>query len=697
MAEQEIPKLSDLDPQYWSSGLSAQLMYLKVSKLANELTEKYNKNYLDGLKSTIEKLGIELDAEQQTMIAITSEEYSTNTVQYKDFFDYIYQLLLKLKDDLEQGVEPNIAQLWAEEIQNQADTIKESRIKELKRSKYTYLNGSTISREIQQDTSLTNSQMKVIWEPTEPNQFYDYYVKLFSKNKLKAEYNITKADSSVTILATPGSVWYYDSTQIKINELGGVEITPNGSNNVTLTIATNYSHDDTGVFYVVTNAVSKIKLLKNQETNTYTGSIQVIIEDGNKEKITLYPVHLEEKIHPNYPPNEIMPIDEGIIFLPELSFPFSQERRTLIDTDKYQGLICDFNTIAFNEPPSSSLTNHYFDIDRGVRGYYTGATTAISAPENSTLLGLWFPPIGTKGLTNFREGRAVEMTTMLMPPTVASLSNGVFREHSTLKTIYFSPNITNIPNQCCYHGVIENIYFGGSETSIGNKAFLNNDIESIIFPSSLNNIGLRAFFGSRKTFSAKFASTEQLHIHGDAFNYTGQTQRTMTLDFSECSSGWPKLYLDWERASSGNYYIFKMNGQNYFYNMVVEGSDLGAKEFPESVLKNLSWDTNKQHYYNKNDSTNSQYWYKPYRIRFMTGLGISAGRVKILVPNNWGDAPSILEINHEQSIGGEKPPKIDNKSIVELIYENAKNDIILHTWSYYDDKNCIEYVEEATS
>jgi hypothetical protein len=229
---------------------------------------------------------------------------------------------------------------------------------------------------------------------------------------LKAEYNTTKAGSYITVLATPGSVWYYDTVQIKTNELGGVEITPDGNNDTTLTIATNYSRDDTGIFYVVTNAADKIELRKDKETNIHNGSIKVTIKSDDKEKIIVYPVHLEEKIHPNYPPNEIMPFEEGIIFLPELSFPFSQERRTLIDTSKRPDLICDFDTIALNETPLGD-TKYYFDIDRGVRGSYEGGTT-ISAKDGSNLAGLWIPPEGTDKLYNFRAGRAIGMTSIIM-------------------------------------------------------------------------------------------------------------------------------------------------------------------------------------------------------------------------------------------------------------------------------------------
>jgi hypothetical protein len=41
-------------------------MYLKVSKLVDELTEKYNSVYLNGLKTQIKNLGITLDTEQMT-------------------------------------------------------------------------------------------------------------------------------------------------------------------------------------------------------------------------------------------------------------------------------------------------------------------------------------------------------------------------------------------------------------------------------------------------------------------------------------------------------------------------------------------------------------------------------------------------------------------------------------------------------
>jgi hypothetical protein len=41
-------------------------MYLKVSKLVDELTEKYNSEYLKSLKAKITELGITLSAEQIT-------------------------------------------------------------------------------------------------------------------------------------------------------------------------------------------------------------------------------------------------------------------------------------------------------------------------------------------------------------------------------------------------------------------------------------------------------------------------------------------------------------------------------------------------------------------------------------------------------------------------------------------------------
>jgi hypothetical protein len=41
-------------------------MYLKISKLVDELTEKYNSEYLKSLKAKIAELGMALSTEQMT-------------------------------------------------------------------------------------------------------------------------------------------------------------------------------------------------------------------------------------------------------------------------------------------------------------------------------------------------------------------------------------------------------------------------------------------------------------------------------------------------------------------------------------------------------------------------------------------------------------------------------------------------------
>jgi hypothetical protein len=223
---------------------------------------------------------------------------------------------------------------------------------------------------------------------------------------LKAEYNITI--NSITVLATAGAVFSNTYAQIKINEIGGIEIYPKGYEK-TVTIGMEYPFSDNGVFYIVTNG--KINDNDIAKTSSYI-TLEVALTTNNKDTIIIYPVYLGEKIHPSYPPSTVVSFENGVIFLPELSFPFSQERQILIDTSKRPDLICDFDTIALNEIPLGD-TKYYFDIDRGVRGSYEGGTT-ISAKDGSSLAGLWFPPDGADKLYNFRAGRAIGMTSILM-------------------------------------------------------------------------------------------------------------------------------------------------------------------------------------------------------------------------------------------------------------------------------------------
>lgn len=590
--EQNIPKMSDLDPQYWSSGLSAQLMYLKTNKNADEVRENYNKTYLEELKNTVVNIIPNLKSSNLS----TDSQIITNppTENGETFFDYIYNLLEVLKYNIENAQELSSTIDWANSINN----LTKNRPEILHPVE---LSASTPIKNIPTTISSTNENI-VTWEPEEPTNSdfeYDSYMSLSSKNVFKAEYQI---DGHIM---TPGTKYQRGKTTITINEYGGIQFkAPYNNGSSTISIKIKKPTNIKGVCYAILDEkepnINRVRITFPDYVNYDYIWIRVDVV-SNDEK-TIYPVCIPAAADQALP---VHLMEASVIPLPQQNFPATQNRRKIIDTNN----AIVFDKIELLSESSIDEKKYCLNIQNSARGNYNTGKTKITPSGN--LSGPWIMPSNpnnkTIGQNNF-EGyivgnftSATNMTSLYVPDTYYSIDSSAFQGLTSLKELYLSSNIkfTTIPGSCCYHGAIENVVFGGHEERIERKAFLENAITNMVFPSSLNYIGVRAFYGGTKMSNVQFSSSDKLDIHGDAFSKEGYDN--ITLDFSRCSV-LPTLYADFELSSnignnvynqyydaSGTEVVFSIEGKKGF--RLMQGLGPQGQDF--IIKKHSSWNYTK--------------------------------------------------------------------------------------------------------
>jgi hypothetical protein len=162
-------------------------------------------------------------------------------------------------------------------------------------------------------------------------------------------------------------------------------------------------------------------------------------------------------------------------------------------------------------PPGTSPLIRLFGAEETsyhdkIPGYTHGQYIALDlsrCADSTTLQGALLPlgnHSSASGSSYFADGPFARVTSIVFPPNLVALGEGLFQGNETLTTIKLPEGLSKI-DYACFAGAkkLAAVTLPSTLKTIGNYAFMETALESLDLPQGLNRIGRGAFSGTKIT------------------------------------------------------------------------------------------------------------------------------------------------------------------------------------------------------